>query len=101
MAPVADPLLGITALHMGATSGMLDTHQQIFDLSAHRISLETNLIKLQRETIMLDMKRIQALQTMTSNVGPGGSVLSLEGAFSKLYELRGRMGLGGFTREGL
>lgn len=78
----------------------LEMHQTMFDLSKARVTLETTLLTQQKQVIALDMQRIQALQTLAAN-SSSGSVQSLEGAFAKVYELRGRQGAGGFTKENL
>jgi len=87
-----NPLFG------GLGNQPLNMHQTMYDLSKARVTMESALLDKHKQVIALDMQRIQAIQALSAS---GVGVQSLEGAFAKVYELRGRMGAGGFTKENL
>lgn len=83
--------------------GLLDTHQQIYDLTSTRVGMEHDLISAQRQQAMLEMDRMGQMSDLLNQMYnfKGAGVTSMEGAFAKVYELRGRYGSAGFRRETL
>jgi hypothetical protein len=93
-----------TPVSVDTSGNTLKIHQQIMDLASTRVGLEGDLISRQQSQTMLDMQRISMLSDLLDkmgSVGTNSSVQSLEGAFAKVYELRGRYGSGSFRRESL
>lgn len=111
--PVDSPALGqlitsvisaVTTAGTPAAAGV-SSHQQMLDMAASRANLEFAILAAHREQAQLDVARVQTMTTLLDKIiafnSTGGAVVSLEGAFSKIYELRGRYAAGGFTREHL
>jgi len=89
--------------HQTGDTGALSVHQQITDLASMRIGMEHDLIQAQRSQTMLEMDRMGQMADLLNQMYrvQGSGVMSMEGAFAKVYELRGRYGSAGFRRETL
>lgn len=99
----ANPIFSGIFSANGANNGIVDNHQQIYSLTTSRVNLETNLLSQQRQQTMLEMDRMSQMSDLLNQMYgvKGSGVMSMEGAFAKVYELRGRYGSAGFRRETL
>lgn len=100
----AAPIFAGTFNNMGAlNSSTIDTHQQVLDLTSMRIGMEHQLLSSQRQQTLLEMDRMSQMADLLNQMYKvqGSGVMSMEGAFAKVYELRGRYGSAGFRRETL
>lgn len=73
-------------------------------LSVARIGMEMDLVGKQRAQTMLEFQRLDQLKELISRMQRTGDFLgggTLEAMMQRIYEIRGRYGSGGFTRESL
>lgn len=104
-APISDVVMaGVqssTDALVSTTSQRQTIEQNISDLSAARVSNETQLVSLKMKEINADMQRIQAwndllkVQVKTSGAQPQ----TLEDMLQAVYQTRARQGFGGFVGE--
>ena len=86
---------------MDTSGNQLDTHSQIYDMAAKRAGIEMSVVKAQTEYINKDMQRIRALTRLSDKIKAQGGTGDLETLLSRLYNIRGRYGAGGFAGETL
>jgi hypothetical protein len=95
---------GVVGTPLPDTSSMaLDNENQIYDLATSKANLEMSVISARQQQMQTEMQYIMMLQNLATSLqgASGKGVISLEGAFQKIYELRGRQGSAGFTRQGI
>jgi len=93
------------------TQFRMDAENQMFNLSMTRVDLETRLMVLQKENILMDIQRISALQSVVTALKSGAPLNlkdvtealqkagGLSQSFETLYSSFGRMGYAGFNGE--
>ena len=84
-----------------------DSEKSIFNLSQNRVAMELSLLNRQKEQVVFDTQRIQALSNLVTQLKSGGDIQgllaflgysspSLASSVASAYNTNARQGLGGY-----